>query len=248
MNDASKNPDSNAKLTATATATGDVAAHALIARDLVKEYQVGDQVLQILRGVSFQLAAGQNAAIVGPSGCGKSTLLYLLGTLEIPTSGEVELSGEFPFQLSAAQLAAFRNRSIGFVFQDHHLMPQLNVQENVLLPALAAGSVTPTLQERAAQLIEQVGLSHRLHQLPARLSGGERQRVAVARALLLRPQLILADEPTGSLDEGNSDKIADLLLEMQQQEQSMMLCVTHSPALAARFQRTLHLQQGQLIS
>lgn len=215
---------------------------------LTKSYQSGDQVVPILNGISFQLHGGQNAAIVGPSGCGKSTLLYILGGLEEPSAGTVELGGQNPFQLDRQQLATFRNHSIGFIFQDHHLLPQLTVQENVLLPALAAGPVTTESKMRSLGLIEQVGLAHRIDSLPGKLSGGERQRVAVARAMLLRPQLLLADEPTGSLDEANAAKVADLLLQMQQQEGSMLLCVTHSPTLAARFQQTMRLHEGRIQS
>lgn len=214
--------------------------------DLKKSYVSGDQTVDILKGISFTLESTGNAAIVGPSGCGKSTLLYILGGLEEPTSGTILLGGRNPYQLSRPELAQFRNQSIGFIFQDHHLLPQLTVQENVLLPALANGTIDPDMNSRSLSLIEQVGLAHRIDSLPARLSGGERQRVAVARAMLLRPQLLLADEPTGSLDEENADRIADLMLEMQQQEGSMMLCVTHSPALAARFQRTMVLHEGQV--
>ncbi len=226
--------------------TGEGSQVRLIAKDLVKTYSNGEQVATILNGISFSLSGGENAAIVGPSGCGKSTLLYILGTLEVPTSGTVQLGGTFPFDLSNQHLAAFRNKSIGFVFQDHHLMPQLTVRENVLLPALAHGELTDAIKERADLLIEQIGMSHRTDQIPARLSGGERQRVAVARAMLLKPDLILADEPTGSLDEANSEKVADLLLDLQAKESSMLLCVTHSPSLADRFQKTMRLHQGQI--
>ncbi len=215
------------------------------ASDLTKTYGSGDRSINVLDRLSLELSPGQNAAIVGPSGCGKSTLLYLLGTLETPTSGTIEISGCQPFELPPTELSAFRNRTIGFVFQDHHLLPQLSVRENVLLPALATGSVQPEYYARAEQLLDRVGLSHRINQLPGQLSGGERQRVAVARAILLQPALILADEPTGSLDEANSARIADLLLEIQKESGSMMLCVTHNPELASRFQQTLTLSNGR---
>jgi lipoprotein-releasing system ATP-binding protein len=212
---------------------------------LTKTYVSGEREIRVLDRLSLSMGPGQNAAIVGPSGCGKSTFLYVLGTLETPTSGSVEIAGCRPFELNAEALAAFRNRTIGFVFQDHHLLPQLSVRENVLLPALALGSISDDQAARAEQLIERVGLSQRLNQRPGQLSGGERQRAAVARALLLRPRLILADEPTGSLDEANSDKISQLLLEMQAESGSMLLCVTHNPNLANRFQQTLTLRHGR---
>lgn len=212
---------------------------------LCKSYRSGEQSIAILNDLCLELQPGDNAAIVGPSGCGKSTLLYLLGTLEQPDSGTIELAGQRPHDLTALETAAFRNRSIGFVFQDHHLLPQLTVRENVLLPALALGAVEPADEERADLLIKRVGLVHRIQQFPGKLSGGERQRVAVARALLMRPALLLADEPTGSLDEANAESVTNLMLEMQQEAGSMMLCVTHNPALAQRFQCTLTLNQGR---
>lgn len=226
-------------------ATDTKAASGLTVRQLVKSYPSGEQTLTVLDGLSMTLSPGENAAIVGPSGCGKSTLLYILGTLEPPTSGQVEIAAQRPFELPVADLPKFRNRTIGFIFQEHHLMPQLSVRENVLLPGLAAGALTDELRTRADALIDRVGLGHRRDHLPGRLSGGERQRVAVARALLLSPPLLLADEPTGSLDEANSERIAALLLEMQQENGSMLLCVTHNLVMAQQFQKTLHLSQGR---
>lgn len=202
----------------------------------------------ILRDLCLELQAGENAAIVGPSGCGKSTLLYLLGTLEHPDSGTIEIDGQQPHRMSALEAAKFRNQSIGFVFQEHHLLPQLTVRENILLPGLALGPIAASTEQRADFLIQRIGLDHRRRHFPGKLSGGERQRVAVARALLLQPALILADEPTGSLDEANAESITNLLLEMQQEAGSMMLCVTHNPSLAARFQRTLTLRHGRFDS
>ncbi len=216
--------------------------------NLCKSYHSGEQTISILNDLCLELKPGENAAIVGPSGCGKSTLLYLLGTLEQPDSGTIELVGQKPQELNADAAAAFRNRSIGFVFQDHHLLPQLTVRENVLLPALAMRAVQSADEQRADALIQRVGLEHRSRQFPGKLSGGERQRVAVARALLLRPAMILADEPTGSLDEANAEAVTNLMLEMQQEAGSMLLCVTHSPALAKRFQRKLTLHQGRFVS
>jgi lipoprotein-releasing system ATP-binding protein len=214
---------------------------------LRKEFQSTAETLRVLDGIDLELAAGENLAVVGPSGCGKSTLLYILGTLDEPTSGQVLLGGVNPFQLNPPALAAFRNQSIGFVFQDHHLLPQLNVLENVLLPAMARGRPTNESVDRARQLISDVGLTDRISHLPGRLSGGERQRTAVARALLNRPQLLLADEPTGNLDSVNTERIANLLFDLPKREGAMLIVVTHSQWLAQHAQRCLQLQANQLI-
>src|SRR5207253_4264054 len=176
---------------------------------------------------------GENAAILGPSGSGKSTLLSILGTLEPPTSGSVFLAGKNPFALDEAELAAFRRESIGFVFQDHHLLPQCTVLENVLVPFLADGSATQDDVQRAADLLGRVGLAERLTHRPAELSGGERQRVAIARALVRGPTLLLADEPTGNLDRTTARSIAELLLELQTEQNTILVVVTHSEILAA---------------
>ena len=201
----------------------------------------------MLRGVSVSLSVGQNLAILGPSGSGKSTLLHIIGTLDRPTSGDVRLDGEDPFVLDEPKLADFRSRRIGFIFQDHHLLPQCSVLENVLLPTLAQGGTTGADAERARMLLDRVGLAERLDHRPAELSGGERQRVAVARALVRRPVLLLADEPTGNLDRTTAASVAKLLLELQQQEQTMMITVTHSLELAAMFQRRMELDNGRLV-
>ncbi|MGE3781082.1 MAG: ABC transporter ATP-binding protein, partial [Pirellulaceae bacterium] len=182
----------------------------------------------------------------GPSGSGKSTLLNVIGTLEAPTSGQVTLSGQDPFALSEPDQARFRNRHVGFVFQEHHLLPQLSVLENTLVPALAEGPASDDTLARARELIERVGLSHRIDHRPAELSGGERQRVAVARALLMRPTLLLADEPTGSLDRTNARAVGQLLLELPAQERTMMIVVTHSLELAQGFSRRVELDDGLL--
>ena len=213
----------------------------LIVNGLSKEFQTSAETLRVLDGLSLQMDKGENLAIVGPSGCGKSTLLYILGTLDTPTSGEVKLDGVDPFKLSPVELAKFRNRSIGFVFQDHHLLPQLSVLENVLIPAMATGTPSTEAVARAKQLIADVGLSERIEHLPGALSGGERQRVAVARALLNRPTLILADEPTGNLDVANTERIASLLFELPKREGAMLIVVTHSEWLAGQAQRCLKL-------
>ena len=220
----------------------------LIVENLTKEYPTPAEPLVVLRGISLELAQGENLAIVGPSGSGKSTLLQIIGTLDRPTRGSVQLQGQDPFVLSEAQLAHFRNQQVGFVFQDHHLLPQLSALENVLLPALADGTPGASIVQRATQLLQRVGLGERLTHRPAELSGGERQRVAIARALIHEPILLLADEPTGNLDRDTAESIADLLLELQQQSNSttMMIVVTHSMALAERLQNCRELVGGLL--
>lgn len=214
--------------------------------NLNKEFPTRGQPLVVLRDVSLELSAGQNAAIIGPSGSGKSTLLHIIGTLDQPTSGSVALLGENPLEFDEPQLARFRNRNIGFIFQEHHLLPQLSVLENVLIPTLAEGGTSPESIDRAHSLIERVGLSERIDHRPAELSGGERQRVAVARALIRQPALLLADEPTGSLDRSNAMAVGKLLLELQQQENTMLLVVTHSSELALLLQRRLELNEARL--
>jgi lipoprotein-releasing system ATP-binding protein len=219
----------------------------LVVRDLCKEYRTPVETLAILNNVQLRMKQGDDLSIVGPSGCGKSTLLYILGTLEQPTSGSVQLDGVNPFSLTNRQLAAFRNRSIGFVFQDHHLLPQLTVLENVLLPALALGSPSSTTVQRAEYLIEAVGLGDRRQHTPAELSGGERQRTAVARALLGKPRLLLADEPTGNLDIESSHRIAELLFDLPKREGAMLIIVTHSIQVAQRASRRMRIDSRQLI-
>ena len=192
------------------------------------------------------MAPGDAAAIMGPSGSGKSTLLYILGALDQPTGGNVTLGGEDPFTLKANALAAFRNRRIGFVFQDHALLPQCSVMENVLVPTLV-GAPDPEAPSRAKALVDRVGLGSRLGHRPAQLSGGEKQRVAIARALVRQPQLLLCDEPTGNLDAESADAVATLLFELHQAQKTMLVVVTHSDALAARFPVRFHLHQRSLV-
>ncbi len=218
----------------------------LIVQEVAKSYPTRAEPLSVLRGVSLRLAAGENMAILGPSGCGKSTLLHIIGTLDTPTSGRVSLDGADPFTFDEPRLAAFRNHKIGFIFQDHHLLAQCSVLENVLLPTLADGAPPDAAVERARVLLNRVGLAHRLEHLPAELSGGERQRTAIARALVNRPELLLADEPTGNLDRHTAATVSRLLLELQAQEQTMLLVVTHSLELAGMLQRRLELNDGQL--
>lgn len=219
----------------------------LSVKQLGKVFTSAAETLNVLQDIELHMRAGDHLSIVGPSGCGKSTLLYILGTLDQPTSGEVLLDGVNPFALRTAQLAHFRNQSLGFIFQDHHLLPQLSVAENVLLPALAEGKPGSALRQRAADLIESVGLADRMGHLPGQISGGERQRVAVARALLNRPKLLLADEPTGNLDGANTEKIADLLFELTEREGAMLIVVTHSDGLAQRARRQMRLENKRLV-
>jgi lipoprotein-releasing system ATP-binding protein len=217
----------------------------LLVESLTKEYPTRGEPLVVLRDVSLDLGEGENLAVVGPSGSGKSTLLNVIGTLDTPTSGRVTLDGEDPAGLDEPALARFRSRNIGFVFQDHSLLPQCSVLENVLVPTIAVGT-SRQAYERAESLVERVGLTDRLRHRPAELSGGERQRVALARALVNRPALVLADEPTGNLDRGTSQRVAELLLDLQRQEGSMLIVVTHSTRLAGQMTRTLELDEGRL--
>ena len=212
--------------------------------NVFKEFQTEGGRLSVLEDVSFSLAPGDRAAIMGPSGSGKSSLLYILGALDPPTSGTVTLDGRNPFVLRADELAAFRNRTIGFVFQDHCLLPQCTVLENVLVPTLV--SKDGDQEQRARQLIEQVGLTARLNHRPGELSGGEKQRVAVARAMIRRPRLLLCDEPTGNLDRVSAENVAALLLDLQQREQAILVVVTHSAQLASSFPINFELTDRRL--
>ena len=218
----------------------------LVATELRKVYQTPSEEIVVLNGVSFELQAGENMAIVGPSGAGKSTLLQILGALDRPTSGSVSVGGVDPFSMNENQQARFRNEKIGFIFQDHHLLPQWNVLENTLLPALANGNPTVEVRDRAARLLERVGLQHRMTHLPSQLSGGERERVAVARSLLLKPMVVLADEPTGNLDRISAENVSQLLLEVPQEENTVLIVVTHSSTLAAKMQRFFELNAGKM--
>lgn len=217
----------------------------LVVSSVSKAYPTPRGSLNVLADVSLTLTRGDRAAVTGPSGSGKSTLLYILGALEPPTSGDVTIEGQHPFRLAERELAAFRNRQIGFVFQDHLLLPQCTVLENVLVPALVHG-VDEEARGRARELIEQVGLSRRIDHRPAELSGGERQRVALARALIRRPLLLLADEPTGNLDQASADVVADLLFSLHQQQQTMLVIVTHNVALAAKCPIRFRLAEGRV--
>ena len=209
-----------------------------------KQFETPRGPLPILLDVSFSKAPGESLCVMGPSGSGKSTLLHVLGTLEPPTAGRVTLDGRDPFRLPEPELAEFRNREVGFVFQDHFLLPQCSVLENVLAPTLVAGKADH--EARARDLLARVGLAERLDHRPAELSGGERQRAALARALVLRPRLLLCDEPTGNLDAASAGSVADLLLELHASERAVLILVTHSTALADRFPDRRRLAAGRL--
>jgi lipoprotein-releasing system ATP-binding protein len=215
----------------------------LIVEDVEKSFPLGGERVEVLRGVSLAAQPGEALAITGPSGCGKSTLLHLIGTLDRPEAGSILIDGEDPWQLEQRELARFRNRTVGFVFQDHHLLPQYTVLENVRLPSLAFRDSGGD-RERAVELLRRVGLGERLDHRPSQLSGGERQRVAVARALVNRPRLLLCDEPTGSLDEETARAVSELLFELHGQEENILVVVTHSLDLAGRFGRRLELRVG----
>ena len=223
----------------------------LIARDIRKSYPTPRGPLEILTGISLTLSRGDAIAITGPSGSGKSTLLYILGALEPPSSGTVTLDNSNPYELNERQQAAFRNRHIGFVFQDHSLLPQCSVLENVLTPTLAAArngkdDSARDDERRARQLLEEVGLGDRLDHRPAELSGGEKQRAAVARALILNPSVLLCDEPTGNLDRSSANAVAELLLNLHKERKTILVTVTHSAALAERFATRYEMDAGRL--
>lgn len=218
----------------------------LFAQHLAKSYPTPSEPLVVLSDVSLSMERGESLAIIGPSGSGKSTLLNLLGTLDHPSAGSIELAGTNPADLNEAALARFRNEQIGFIFQEHHLLPQLTVLENVLIPALAAGRPDAAKIDRARQLLDRVGLSDRLDHIPGELSGGQKERVAVARALLNGPTLVLGDEPTGNLDRATADSIATLLKELQREQNTILIVVTHSESLARQMDAQRELVDGTL--
>ncbi len=210
-----------------------------------KDYFTGRGPLRVLDEASLGLSAGESAAITGPSGSGKSTLLNIIGTLETPTSGSIRIGDQNPFDLRESALARYRNLQIGFVFQDHHLLPHCSVLENVLIPTYVEGSGEERI-EWARQLLKRVGLSDRLEHRPAELSGGERQRVAVARALINSPGVLLADEPTGNLDRATARTVAELILGLHREEKAILIVVTHSAEIADMFERRYELSEGAL--
>lgn len=216
--------------------------------EVAKTYGEGPTAVEVLRGVDLALEAGDGLAVTGPSGSGKSTLLHIIGTLEEPTTGSVEIDNRNPFALPEKELARFRNQTAGFVFQDHHLLPQYSVLENVLLPTLAFPPSPADAEERARGLLQRVGLGSRLAHRPAELSGGERQRAAVARALINQPALLLCDEPTGNLDRANASAVTELLLGLRAEAGNLLIVVTHSAEVAGRFERQVTLVEGRCVA
>ena len=225
-------------------------AAVLTLEEVHKHYESTDRdPVLVLKGISLTVNGGDSIAIIGPSGSGKSTLLNILGSLDSPTKGSIQLDGQELAHLSEQDLASIRNKKIGFIFQSHHLLPQCSVLENVLVPTLAENGKTPAeAVERGRQLIDRVGLGHRLTHRPAQLSGGECQRVAVVRALINQPSIILADEPTGALDQATADSLAELLVELNSDDQVTLIVVTHSTELASRMSTSHHLKDGRFAS
>jgi lipoprotein-releasing system ATP-binding protein len=218
----------------------------VIASDVCKSFQHMGRTLEVLRGIDLAIYQGEIVAIVGQSGAGKSTFLHCVGTLDFPTRGSLKVAGEELTKLSGARLAELRNRTIGFVFQFHHLLPEFNALENVMMPGLIQGRGKKELQTRASALLEEVGLKDRASHRPGELSGGEQQRVALARALILDPKLILADEPTGNLDSATSTQIHDLFFAINKQRGTTIVVVTHNTALAASMPRVVTLKDGRV--
>ncbi|MDC8831291.1 lipoprotein-releasing ABC transporter ATP-binding protein LolD [Alteromonas gilva] len=218
----------------------------LVCRDVTKTYHDGDVVVSVLNKVSFQLMRGEKVAILGSSGSGKSTLLHILGGLDLPTVGDIIINGRSLSGLSSNALATLRNRELGFIYQFHHLLAEFSAVENAAMPLLIAGVEKKQAEARAADLLQKVGLGHRLSHQPAALSGGERQRVAIARALVNDPDIVLADEPTGNLDKKTGDQIYQLLCELSEQMGTSFIVVTHDTALAGDMDRVMELTDGQL--
>ncbi len=216
-------------------------------RGLTKHYRLGGQTIKVLRGVDLDIISGEMVAIIGASGVGKSTLLHILGTLDIATAGTITFQGKNVSKMKGRQLADFRNRHLGFVFQFHHLLPEFTALENTMMPGLVARLPRAETIERARQLLEEVGLSHRIDHRPGEMSGGEQQRVALARALVLEPQLLLADEPTGNLDTAMSEEIHQLLFELNEKHGTTMLAVTHNAELANRMPRRVRMVDGLIV-
>jgi len=215
--------------------------------DMDKQFVHGTRTLKVLRSVNLELCKGEMVSIIGPSGAGKSTLLHCLGTLDLPTSGEILFGSLDVVRLSPAELARFRNQSIGFVFQFHHLLPEFSALENAMMPALIARMPPKEAKERADVMLDAVGMTHRLSHRPGELSGGEQQRVAIARALVMRPKLLLADEPTGNLDTKTSHEVHELLFRLNQEYGLTMLIVTHNLELAQRMPRVIRMADGKIL-
>lgn len=219
----------------------------LAVENLTKTFTTAGGDLSVLRNLNLTMQRGESVVVTGPSGSGKSTLLYIVGTLDEPTSGAVRILGQDVLTGSETDRARYRNANIGFVFQDHHLLPQCTVLENVLIPRLAGDGADEAAEKRAKELLDRVGLSERLTHRPAQLSGGERQRVGICRALINAPALLLADEPTGNLDQKTAESVGSLLLEIAKEQNTLLLCVTHSTELAGRFPVRKELKDGQLV-
>ena len=215
-------------------------------KNLEKTFIKNKNSISVLKGVDLNIDKGEKVALLGDSGAGKSTLLHILGTLDRPTGGEIFYFGENPPFHSDQKLSLFRNKHMGFVFQFHHLLPEFSALENVMLPCLIGNETKEEAKGKAMELLERVGLSHRLEHRPGELSGGEQQRVAIARALVRKPSILFADEPTGNLDAGNGEKIHQLLLELNQELQTPLILATHNIALARNMDRLLKIQDGQL--
>jgi lipoprotein-releasing system ATP-binding protein len=220
----------------------------LEARGIQKTFKKGRLAIPVLRGVDFRVKKGETVAIVGASGAGKSTLLHILGTLEEPTAGKIYFEGKDIFHGGEEARSRFRNRHVGFVFQFHHLLPEFTALENVMMPGLIAGRHEKFLRDIAVELLTEVGLAHRLHHKPGELSGGESQRVAVARALLMKPELLLGDELTGNLDSENSGHLINLLLELNRKRGVTLVIVTHEVGLARKMSRVVEMRDGKLVS
>ena len=214
---------------------------------ICKSFEHIHHTISVLQDVSFEVVQCQSLVMTGPSGSGKSTLLHLIGALDKPSSGEIEINGTSLLNLSELELAKFRNQMIGFVFQDHHLLPQYSVLENVLIPTMAFKNMSPNSQKRAIDLLEKIGLSDRISHRPAELSGGERQRVAIARALINQPSIILCDEPTGNLDHDTANTVTSLLFDLHQTEQNILVVVTHNQGLEHRFDRRFVFKENSCI-